>query len=86
MRKNVFFLKKAIMARFQDLHFWNRFIILDKLAKMEFLGIFLFYGSSGPMCKESNFNGKNGSKFSHFLTVKADGQPDRKMSVFLCLP
>ena len=41
--------------------------------------------------KESNFNGKNGSKFSHLLTVRAEradppsppyGQPDRKNTVF----
>ena len=41
--------------------------------------------------KESDFNGKNGSKFSHLLTVRADGanplppysQPDCKISVFM---
>ena len=43
--------------------------------------------------KEPNFNRKHGSRFSHLLTVRADGddppslppygQPDRKISIFL---
>ena len=44
--------------------------------------------------KESNFNEKNGSKFSHLLTVRADGadpptpygQADHKISVFYDFP
>ena len=42
--------RKSIMARFEDLQFWNRGTISDRLAKMDFLGLFLrFDGSSGPM-------------------------------------
>ena len=46
--------------------------------------------------KESNFNAKNGLKFSHFLTVRTGGadpsppltinQPDCKTSVFYNFP
>ena len=35
--------------------------------------------------KESNFNEKNESKFSHFLTVRAEGD-DRKISIFDDIP
>ena len=43
--------------------------------------------------KQSDFNEKNGSKFSHLLTVRTEGltpllygQPDHKISVFYDFP
>ena len=40
---------KASMAQFEDLQFWNRGTISERLAKMELLDLFRFDGSSGPM-------------------------------------